>query len=265
MAGYKVLISGKHKLIIDDIYNHLGSEHVLLTSSFRFVDLVNHVNVFRPDVFIICLNGETREELSVLVELKRLLTRDEVVVFVIGSYDENKFFEECVTYMADETFERPITAEKLDENIQKYMDERKKHHEQDAVIREEAQKVKEEDRRKLILAIDDDPLMLKVVKEQLHEKYDVATAINSGVAYKFITSKKPDMILLDYEMPGEDGYTVLKKLRSVPVLATVPVVFLTGLKDKEKIRQILELKPQGYLMKPIDKDQLLGMVEKFIG
>ena len=265
MAGYKVLIAGKHKLIIDDLFTHLGSEHALLTSSFRFIDLVNHVNAFRPDVFIICLNGETQEELAVLVELKRLLTRDEVAVFTIGSYEENKFFEECVTYMADETFERPITAEKIDENIQKYMDERKKKHEEDAAFREEAEKVKEEDRRKLVLVIDDDPLMLKVVKEQLHETYDVATAINSMVAYKFISGKKPDIILLDYEMPGEDGLTVMKKLRSVPVLASVPIVFLTGLRDKEKIKEILELKPQGYLMKPIDKDKLIGMVEKFIG
>ena len=118
---------------------------------------------------------------------------------------------------------------------------------------------------KTVLVIDDDPIMLKVVKEHLHEKYDVATAISGKIAYKFLESKQTDMILLDYEMPGEDGPDVLINLRKREDLANTPIVFLTGVSDKDKITAALSLKPQGYLLKPIDKDKLIGTIEKFVG
>lgn len=116
-----------------------------------------------------------------------------------------------------------------------------------------------------MLVIDDDPIMLKVVKEHLHEKYDVATAISGKIAYKFLESKTTDIILLDYEMPGEDGPEVMINLRRRPELATTPIVFLTGVSDKAKITAALSLSPQGYILKPIDKDKLIGTIEKFVG
>ena len=137
--------------------------------------------------------------------------------------------------------------------------------EEDAKLKLELEKIKEQERRKHVLIIDDDPLMLKVVKEQLSEKYDVATAISSKIAYKFLENKKTDMILLDYEMPGEDGPSTFKTLRKNKDLDSIPIVFLTGVTEKEKIKEALILMPQGYLLKPIDKDMLIGTVEKFIG
>lgn len=66
-------------------------------------------------------------------------------------------------------------------------------------------------------------------------------------------------------MPVENGPEVLKIIRENPAFDDIPVLFLTGITDKEKVRQALILKPQGYLVKPIDKDKLLGTIEKFIG
>ena len=116
-----------------------------------------------------------------------------------------------------------------------------------------------------MLVIDDDPLMLKLIKEYLHENYDVATAVSGKIAYKFLENKTTDLILLDYEMPVENGPMVLENLRQNSELANIPVVFLTGISDKEKIKQALMLKPQGYLLKPIDRETLLGTIEKFLG
>ena len=89
------------------------------------------------------------------------------------------------------------------------MDEKKKKAIEEEKLQAELEKIKEENRRKHVLVIDDDPIMLKVVKEHLHENYDVATAISGKIAYKFLESKSTDIILLDYEMPGEDGPDVL--------------------------------------------------------
>ena len=66
-------------------------------------------------------------------------------------------------------------------------------------------------------------------------------------------------------MPGEDGPEVMINLRRRPELATTPIVFLTGVSDKAKITAALSLSPQGYILKPIDKDKLIGTIEKFVG
>ena len=115
-----------------------------------------------------------------------------------------------------------------------------------------------------ILVVDDDPIMLKTVKEQLHDDYDVATAISGKIAMKFLERKKTDLILLDYEMPGENGPDVLAKIRDNEATKNIPVVFLTGVSDKDKIQEAIALKPQGYLLKPIDHDKLMDVINRYV-
>lgn len=119
--------------------------------------------------------------------------------------------------------------------------------------------------RKHILVVDDDPVMLKVLKEQLHDDYDVATAINGKIALKFLERKKTDLILLDYEMPEESGPVVMEKIRAKDSGKNVPIVFLTGVSEREKITEALALKPQNYLLKPVDREKLLKVITDVIG
>lgn len=120
--------------------------------------------------------------------------------------------------------------------------------------------------KKHILVIDDNPMMLKVIRESLRDKYEVATAISGKIARKYLMNKTVDLILLDYEMPEENGSEVLEKLRQNEATKHIPVIFLTGVKEKAKIQKVLQLKPQGYLLKPIEHDKLVeainGQLEK---
>lgn len=118
--------------------------------------------------------------------------------------------------------------------------------------------------RKHILIIDDDPLMLKSIKNQLQGIYDVATAINGKIALKFLSNKHTDLILLDYEMPVETGPDILKKIRENPDSKDIPVIFLTGIMERDKIEKALSLKPQGYLLKPVDHTKLLETIQNFL-
>ena len=122
----------------------------------------------------------------------------------------------------------------------------------------------ESDERKHILVVDDDPIMLKTVKEQLHNEYDVGMAINGKIAMKFLERKRTDLILLDYEMPGENGPAVLAKIRENDELKDIPVVFLTGVSDRDKIKEAIVLRPQGYLLKPIDHNKLMETINNFV-
>lgn len=119
--------------------------------------------------------------------------------------------------------------------------------------------------RKHILVVDDDVRMLRLIKKYLENNYDVATAINGRVALKFLESKHTDLVLLDYEMPLDNGAAVLEKIRQNPKTKDLPVVFLTGVSSKEKIQEVLQMRPQGYLLKPINKQKLLFTIEKNIG
>lgn len=152
-------------------------------------------------------------------------------------------------------------------------EEQKRYEEEQAIARKKA----EEERlaaeaaeaaasgKKHILIIDDDRNVLKMLKAALEEKYEVTTMVSGRMALRFLETRDTDLILLDYKMPIESGPEVYVQIRAYERFADVPVVFLTGVADSEKIRQVLELRPQGYLLKPIEMDRLMATIESLIG
>lgn len=120
------------------------------------------------------------------------------------------------------------------------------------------------DEKKRILIIDDSPTMLKAINELLNYQYEVATAINGKIGLRYLQNKKVDLILLDYEMPNMSGPEVFQVLAANPETANIPVVFLTGVNDASKIQKALLLKPQGYLLKPVDRAGLLSKLDEIL-
>lgn len=264
MKRYKILLSGKNNTAIDDFFIQMSDVFYLATTSIRYDDMIHHLEFYQPDIFVYCLNGETREELSRVMEYKRRFTRDDVITIIIGLQEDCDNFHKVAAYMADLTLVKPISAVKIKESIIKFMEKVEAEREEQVKLQQKLDEDKEKQERKHVLVIDDDPIMLKLIKEHLHEQYDVATAISGKIAHKFLETKKTNLILLDYEMPVENGPEVMKKIREKTELADIPIIFLTGITEREKISQALLLKPQGYLLKPIDKDKLLGTIEKYI-
>ena len=88
--------------------------------------------------------------------------------------------------------------------------------------------------------------------------------VTSGLqAIKWLGKNKADLILLDYEMPVTSGPQVLEMLRSDDETRSIPVIFLTGRSDKESVMSVLALKPEGYLLKNIEKEELLEKLNDF--
>ena len=79
----------------------------------------------------------------------------------------------------------------------------------------------------------------------------------------YIADNKPDLILLDYEMPVTSGPQVLEMIRSETKTDTIPVIFLTGKGDRESVMKVVALKPDGYLLKSMEKAALLKSLEEF--
>lgn len=117
-------------------------------------------------------------------------------------------------------------------------------------------------KKKQILIVDDDAMWLRTAKEWLKDKYEVTLATSGTQAMTAIGKKKPDLILLDYEMPVCNGKQVFEMICADEFTKEIPVVFLTGVSDKEHIAEVLMLKPAGYLLKPVAYQKLVDVLKK---
>lgn len=115
--------------------------------------------------------------------------------------------------------------------------------------------------KKRILAVDDNPIILRSIKQILDEKYDVYLATSGERALEMTTNNVFDLILLDYEMPGMNGKDTICEFRKRTVTMETPVIFLTGIADKEKIIEVAVFNPSGYILKPIDAELLLSRIK----
>ena len=129
---------------------------------------------------------------------------------------------------------------------------------------EEGRIVDRQDRRKRILLVDDSAIQLRALHDLLKEKYDVRMATSGMQALTMIGKQVPDVIFLDYEMPVCDGKMTLEMIRELEETKDTPVVFLTGVNDKEHIESVLQLKPSGYLLKPASADKIYSTLDRIL-
>ena len=73
--------------------------------------------------------------------------------------------------------------------------------------------------------------------------------------------QKPDIVLLDYEMPGMNGSSTFEMILQIDDIKDIPVVFLTSVSDAKRVKEVLEKHPAGYILKPPDKDVLIELIE----
>ncbi len=112
-----------------------------------------------------------------------------------------------------------------------------------------------------ILIVDDNPQNLQVLGKILQEnKFEIEFAINGEAALVWLKKRQFDLILLDINMPGMNGFEVCRKIRSNPDMNNVPVIFLSAESDRESILMGFELGAQDYITKPFDSRELLARV-----
>ena len=215
--------------------------------------------------FVPCTINKLNQELGkasliMLFLEEHALPKDDILHFLRDSLDEKggKLVligdREAITFVTDrmpgdllyKSFERPV------DNAQFV-----------AAVSEYYEKVATGEFRKSIMIVDDDPQYLSIVRAWLRDDYKVYMA-NSGMqAIKMLASNKVDLILLDHEMPITSGPQVLEMLRSEPETKKIPVIFLTGKSDKESVMAVVALRPEGYFLKTIQRDELLEKIKEF--
>lgn len=114
--------------------------------------------------------------------------------------------------------------------------------------------------RKHIVVVDDNPVNLELADTVLQEEFKVTKLISGEQLLKFLTRIIPDMILLDVQMPGMNGFETLAEIRKNPQYKNIPVIFLTGQKDSMSEKEGLQLGAQDFIGKPFNSEVMLTRI-----
>lgn len=112
-----------------------------------------------------------------------------------------------------------------------------------------------------ILIIDDNALVLRNMKVLLDERYSVSVAASATQAYMAMEKRKPNLILLDYDMPEINGRDLYVQLKANEEYKDIPIVFLTSAAEADIVQQLLSLRPAGYILKPVNAMNMMGVIE----
>lgn len=118
------------------------------------------------------------------------------------------------------------------------------------------------DHKPTVMVVDDQPQNVKIVRDLLTiaMRYHVLEAQSGEEALKLLAGTVPDLILLDVMMPELDGVETCKRIKENPLLADVPIIFLSAADDKNLIVQALESGGVDYVTKPFSRAELLTRV-----
>ncbi len=204
----------------------------------------------QSDLFLLYLGKAVLEMPETLVYLKDMCLENEKLLMLIGTEAE---LTAANVHIPDgavaQKFKRPFDLKMLTTEVGRF-----------------AQAANSRELKKSILLVDDDPTFLKMVKGWLDESYRVTIVTSGTQALMYLADNRPDLILLDYEMPVTSGPQVLEMIRSetgIDGVDNIPVIFLTGKGDRESVMKVLSLKPEGYLLKSLSRDQILKSVDDF--
>ena len=247
MSKNRVMVTGEKETFLIRVLVQKMNDNGMDCEFVRFD--VNDINSKWNDTELVVVYMDEGDNLkdSVLHFLTDKMSENGTLMIPVGDKNSLKFIRERVSHdMIYAVFERPFDNAALVNSITEMFS-----------------KVASGEFRKTVLIVDDDPGYLGLVREWLKGTYKVAMA-NSGLqAIKWLGKNKADLILLDHEMPVTSGPQVLEMLRSEEETKDIPVIFLTGKGDKESVMAVVALKPEGYFLKTIEKDELLSKLNSF--
>ena len=244
---YKLLVVSNEKSYITDsitgAINEAGIQCVRLDAEIKEIE----ANKDEADMVFLYVNEAVSAMTQELVFIKDVCADDAKTLYLAGySEDIERVYRVIPRDLVKEAFVRPFENKYIVKEIST-----------------EAEAARKRQSAKRILIVDDDITFLKMVKKWLMDKYQV-TIVKSGMqAIKYITGHRPDLILMDYDMPITTGTKVLEMMRSEPDSADIPVIFLTGKADKETVLQVMSMKPQGYLLKSMKQADIVSAIDHY--
>ena len=250
----KVFLIGKFNEFFKEMNEFLSGHFNVQVCVDNIVLIKEMVELFKPDIIIISLVEMEQQKISIFNRLKEAYSH--LPMLCVGTEDGMKRFSMVLDKGTFKTLSTPINNDNLLEQIFELLN---------IDYDVESKILKGPDRtRKCILLVDDSPMQLRILNELLKKEYDVQMATSGPKALTLLGQRLPDFIFLDYDMPECDGRMTLQMIREIEEAKDIPVVFLTGLNDGKHIRAVLDLHPDGYLLKPANSKMLNAALEKYL-
>jgi len=257
-----IILIGKFNDVTREIYNCLSPlcQVQLCPDSAETVKSV--IRIVRPSLAFVSLMGAQ----SVHEDIFSLLFREfrNTPILAFGPQDMEEQLQDSgfmegsrIRFLA-----RPLKAEEITRRVKELLGE--------VTVPEPepepelAGPRQETDSKKTIMVVDDSPAFLRTMQAMLTPEYRVIFATSGPQALTVIAKTRPDLILLDYEMPVCDGKMTLQMLRSEESTKDIPVVFLTGMADAVHVQELLALLPNDYLLKPPSEERLFNTIRTIL-
>ena len=230
-----------------------GVEKNLKDANFNVISVVDEpdeIIAHRQDADIVLYHpiAEGESHIGITMNMLNEMCRDDSKIFLLmGDVSDLEIAREAgVASIVSRIYERPVDMNKFIDDILYY-----------------SELLEENQRKKTLFVVDDDSDYLAVVNRWLSKNYLISTFSSGEELINGLNTARPDLILMDYEMPDLDGYDLLKKIRTKDETKDIPVIFLTGKNDRDHVYKILNYKPDGYLLKTSQKEDLLDVIDRF--
>lgn len=221
------------------------------------------IKVNKPDLVLVSLEDFKPYHENIIKELTN--HQYTLPVVCIGTENEHQMFESLYNPFQFTKLNRPIADQELVIQICNLLGmsyEKETDTVRELTAEEENQDVLKKYGRRTILLVDDDPIQLRTIAEMLSEDFHIEMANSTMKALTMMEKKMPDLIILDYDMPVCDGKKAFELIQEDETARNIPVVFLTGVKDSTSIKEVLDLKPAAYMLKPANQDKLNDTIKK---
>lgn len=250
----KVFLIGKFNVAFEGINSYLSSYFSVQVCVDNNELIKGMLKLNKPDVIVVSLTDLYADQVIILEDLKD--TYPDIPVICVGASAEPMAFAKVLNDEHFSVVAPPVSNEMILGAI--YTVLHIDYEVDSSVIGKGYVK------RKCVLLIDDSHLQLRAMNEMLKSKYDVQMATSGVKALTLIGQRLPDIIFLDYDMPVCDGRMTLQMIREIEEAKDIPVIFLTGVKDREHIQAVLELHPAGYLLKPASARMIYAALQKHL-
>ena len=251
----KILLTGKLNTILKNVDQALSSFFHVQICELKTETIEGMLRVIEPDLVIICLVGTKDYDTSVFEKLEDKYRS--LPVLTVGTEAEKRAF---LKFYEDKQFEnltRPVSNSEILTAVCNKLG-------LEYVVKNGIAMIQEIGAKKNVLVVDDNVVTLRALKQMLDPEYDISVATSGVKAMTAIGKRRPDLILMDYEMPVCNGRQTLEMIRGDEDLRDIPVIFLTGAGDRQHIESVLRLRPAGYLLKPAVRDKVLEAIQQQI-
>lgn len=265
----KIMLTGRNKRIAKDVGEHLSEDRgcYIVKCPPTKSALFEMVPAELPNVIIICLGDESSDSVKAFDVLRECTRLGAVTLIVVANDADRSVFINNTGLERLFFLARPVSLfvlyDKLNE-IEKELEAEKAWG--STLLTEWVNTSAIDYTKKHILVVDDDPEQLTQIKEHLKEFYEVTLVASGKYVIRYLQKYHIDLILLDYLMPEMDGPQVFSMLKANNDYKDIPVIFLTGVSEKETvIKTLLELKPEGYVLKPSKKSEIVAKIIDVLG